>query len=215
MKYLALGDSMSIDLYTGVEGGGAAAQLAQMLRVQSFLNFAENGAIAGDVIKTLRAVNVRPDLVTLTIGGNDLLLAILSARQGVPPSIAPILVDLTKIAARLAEFRCRVIVNTVYDPTDGDDTYAGTIGLDVANRIRLAQLNAGIESIARSCGFDLLRIHELFRGHGEQSVEPWLTNIIEPNLAGATAIAQEWYRMCRGEYPEFVASGRVMTQAVF
>jgi hypothetical protein len=201
MNYLALGDSMSIDLYTGVEGGGAAAQLAELLSAQSFENLTENGATTVEVLNALKNVQRWPDLVTLTVGGNDLLLAVLSAKEGTAPSIAPILVNLTKIASKLSDMNCHVILNTIYDPTDGDDTYAGTIGLHPTNRVRLAQLNSGIESIARSCGFSVLRLHELFKGHGEQSLEPWLTKIIEPNLAGATAIAHEWYRIYRGEYP--------------
>ncbi len=33
----------------------------------------------------------------------------------------------------------------------------------------------------------------LFQGHGLASPEPWFVQVIEPNLAGATAIAEHWH----------------------
>jgi hypothetical protein len=35
----------------------------------------------------------------------------------------------------------------------------------------------------------------LFHGHGVAANEPWFVNVIEPNLAGATAIAEYWYEL--------------------
>ena len=45
MRYLALGDSMSIDDYTGVRGGGAASQLAKLIRASEFIDLTRDGQI--------------------------------------------------------------------------------------------------------------------------------------------------------------------------
>src|SRR5919202_1857927 len=124
--YLALGDSISIDDYTGVRGGGAPAQLARRL-----------GA----------------DLVDLTRDGNT--------TQGV-------LADLVRAP-------------------DAADVVTLTAGL-----------NDGIRTLAAEQGFLLADLERLFHGHGVASDEPWFVQVIEPNLAGATAIADHWYELLNG-----------------
>ena len=56
-------------------------------------------------------------------------------------------------------------------------------------------LNDGIRSLARRRGFLLADLEKLFHGHGASSRRPWIVMQIEPNLAGATAIAAEWHRL--------------------
>ena len=77
MKYLALGDSMSIDTYTGVKGGGAASQFARRFPATEFQDLARDGATVPDVRRLLDKIDGRPDIITLTLGGNDLLSAAL------------------------------------------------------------------------------------------------------------------------------------------
>ena len=43
MNYLALGDSISIDDYTGQAGGGAASQFARLIGATRFENLTMNG----------------------------------------------------------------------------------------------------------------------------------------------------------------------------
>jgi len=43
--------------------------------------------------------------------------------------------------------------------------------------------------------FLLADLERLFHEHGVTSDEPWFVNVIEPNLAGATAIAEHWYEL--------------------
>src|SRR5262245_22019203 len=113
MRYLALGDSISIDDYTGVQGGGAAAQFARQIGATEFHDLTKNGKITDGVIADLSDEGLTiPDLVTLTIGGNDLLLG---------QSLSRIATNLLVIMERLKVWRCPVILSTVYDPTDGDD----------------------------------------------------------------------------------------------
>ena len=186
MRYLALGDSISIDDYTGVEQGGAASQLARRLRSDDFLNLTGDGYTTGDVLRLVDEPLPALDLVTLTIGGNDLLM-------GVVPS--SILSDIERIAEALESARCPVIMNTVYDPTDGDDRLASILGMPVTMRGLFNELNDGIRRIAASYAFILSDLEILFHGHGMEAPDSWFVNLIEPNYAGATAIADHWYQL--------------------
>ncbi|HET6387323.1 MAG TPA: SGNH/GDSL hydrolase family protein [Armatimonadota bacterium] len=187
IRYVALGDSISIDAYTGEVGGGAASQLARRLAVADFENRARDGNIAAEVLGDLRG-GVRADLVTLTIGGNDFLLG-----RPVDETLSAI----EAIAQKLDEIAV-VILNSVYDPSDGDDSLAPEMDLPPEWRPRFERLNAGIREIAARHGFLLADLEALCRGHGLRSTDTWFTFGIEPNLACATAIAEHWFMLLRG-----------------
>lgn len=208
-NYLALGDSMSIDLYTGKKGGGAASQFARRLPADVFQDLARDGAVTGDLPKRLMDVVGLPDMVTLTIGGNDLLsLAMLVGRM---PADAQAWRDRALQIGERFDAIVRqllmaygsmptIIVNTVYDPTDGDDAKLAEIGLPVEARAGLEAYNDFVRQRAAVLGefnpyLMLCDAHELFRGRGYWSQEPWITSYIEPNLAGATALADGWLRL--------------------
>jgi len=109
--YLALGDSISIDDYTGVRGGGAASQLARKLGVD-FVDLTRDGNTTQGVLADLARAPAAAELVTLTAGGNDLL------GGDLPRAI---LRRLHQIAQRIQPLGARVVVNTIYDPSDGDN----------------------------------------------------------------------------------------------
>ena len=69
--YLALGDSISIDDYTGVRGGGAPSQLARKLGV-ALVDLTRDGNTTQGVLADLARAPAAADVVTLT-AGNDLL----------------------------------------------------------------------------------------------------------------------------------------------
>ena len=188
--YVALGDSISIDDYTGVPGGGAASQLARKLAAD-LVDLTRDGNTTDGVLVDLARAPTAADVVTLTAGGNDLLV-------GERPRT--ILRRLDEITARIRPLGARVVLNTVYDPTDGDNELGrrelglsrlATKGL----RRRLNALNAGITRVAAEHGFMLADLERLFHGHGIASTEPWFVQVIEPNLAGASAIAEHWYEL--------------------
>jgi lysophospholipase L1-like esterase len=188
--YLALGDSISIDDYTGVRGGGAASQLARKLDVE-LVDLTFDGNTTDGVLADLARAPGTADLVTLTAGGNDLL------RGDLPRAI---LRRLHEITERIQPLGARVVVNTVYDPSDGDnDLGRRELGLSrlatIELRRRLNAVNRGIAKLAREQGFLLADLERLFHGHGVASNEPWFVQVIEPNLAGASAIAEHWYRL--------------------
>jgi hypothetical protein len=45
------------------------------------------------------------------------------------------------------------------------------------------------------------RSQRLSHGHGIASNEPWFVQMIEPNLAGASAIAEHWYELLTSQAP--------------
>src|SRR5205814_3280405 len=141
--YLALGDSISIDDYTGVHGGGAPSQLARKLGLD-LVDLTRDGNTTQGVLADLAAAPAAADVVTLSAGGNDLL------GGDLPRAI---LRRLHQIAARIQPLGAHVIVNTVYDPSDGDnDLGRRELGLSrlatIELRRRLNTLNRGIAKLA-------------------------------------------------------------------
>ncbi|MBI1853184.1 MAG: SGNH/GDSL hydrolase family protein [Planctomycetes bacterium] len=199
MNYLALGDSISIDDYTGVDGGGAVAQFAKLVGARDVQDLTFDGCTTVGVIERLRHVTIRPDVITLTAGGNDLLEAAPGLVSGATASTAmrPIIDNLRAIGDWLATQKCVAIVSTIYDPTDGDDSLSTQLGLPLATRVAHVALNEEIRTIVRKRGFVLSDLEALFRGHGIRAAETWITLDIEPNLAGATAIARHWHDLYR------------------
>src|SRR5205085_11447631 len=106
--YLALGDSISIDDYTGVRGGGAASQLARMCGLE-LVDLTRYGNTTDRVLADLARASAAADVVTLTAGGNDLL------GGDLPRAI---LRRLHQIAQRIEPLEARVVINTIYDPSD-------------------------------------------------------------------------------------------------
>jgi len=186
--YLALGDSISIDDYTGVHGGGAVSQLAHRLGAE-LVDLTRDGNTTDGVFADLARAPAAADVVTLTVGGNDLLAGELPRA---------ILRRLDQIAQRIQPLGARVVINTVYDPSDGDnDLGRRELGLSrlaaIELRRRLNSVNRGIKRLADEHGFLLADLELLFHGHGVTSSDPWFVQVIEPNLAGATATAEHWH----------------------
>jgi lysophospholipase L1-like esterase len=202
--YLALGDSISIDDYTGVRGGGAASQLARKLGLE-LADLTLDGNTTQGVLADLARAPAAADIVTLTVGGNDLL------GGDLPRAI---LRRLDQIAERIQPLGSRVVVNTVYDPSDGDnDVGRRELGLSrlatIELRRRLNAVNRGIAKLARGRGFLLADLERLFHGHGLASNESWFVQVIEPNLAGATAIAEHWCELLTSRKNHRIENRRV------
>jgi hypothetical protein len=106
--------------------------------------------------------------------------------------------NLSEIGEMLAQLHCPVIINTIYDPTDGDDSRAGEMGLPIETRQALNTANALIRGISKKHGFLLCDLEALFRGHGFWSADPWIVMHIEPNLKGAEKIAEAWLHLLEG-----------------
>ena len=233
-RYIALGDSVSIDLYPALDAGkmdvavalerdtsagniaplGAASLLFDDLSSRDpgleFQNLAMDGATIGDVFgeqipQTEETSD--PVLVTLTVGGNDLLSAF-----GNKPKRAL----LEKIEADTAEaydflvdfLRGRfpngtLIVNTIYDPSDrtgripGVYDELGPLPLDILDRMNdhIRALAVGTPRVV------LADVYAHFLGHGVTVAENerwyWSRSLIEPNAAGANEIRRLWLETLR------------------
>jgi len=169
------------------------------------VNAAEDGATIGDVFGTQLSQlseNEEPTLITLSIGGNDLL----SAFEGRPVAdlLARIVEDIAEgyefllQSVRRARPQSSIILTTVYDPSDGTRKVPGLFDGKSSMQIdSLHDLNARIVALAastRDCA--LADVHKHFLGHGVTAKEKdrwyWKRSWIEPNAAGASEIRRVW-----------------------
>ena len=239
--YLALGDSMSIDLYPALDAGATDVAVALERRVDagaiaplgaaSLLernddarypefagrdlrtrwpaietrNLCMDGATIGDVFGLqLPEVEEREEetLVTLTVGGNDLLSAF--STQPRPSLMERIVRDiagaydalLDAIRERLP--RALIVVTTVYDPSDRTALIPGVFeGAGPLPLRHLDTLNGRIRDAARTRQQMLLAdVYGHFLGHGA-TVPPderwyWRRSLIEPSAIGASEIRRTW-----------------------
>ena len=221
--YVALGDSISIDLYAGGPGRGGASLLARnrdgdfpewrgrdLATTRPELGFAllaTDGGTTGSLLDAqlprLQSSGAVPRIVTLTVGGNDVLAA-----YGNTPAALEIVATVRERVARVLDRLHTlvapgdpVVVGTVYDPSDST-AQAWRVGLppwpDVVDV--LAALNAALREVAAEHGALVADIHGRFLGHGLRAGNPgqgkarprnralWYCNIIEPNAWGADAV---------------------------
>ncbi len=226
--YVALGDSISIDVYAGGPGRGGASLLARnrdddfpdwrghdLATMRPELGF---GLLATDGGTTASVLDVQlprlessaavPRVVTLTVGGNDVLGAYGDTRH----ALEIVGVVRARVGRALERLRALVapddpiVVGTVYDPSDGTGE-AWRVGLppwpDVVDV--LAELNAMLRAVADEHDAVVADIHGRFVGHGLRAGNPgqpdarpgdrrlWYCHIIEPNAWGAHAVRNAFW----------------------
>jgi lysophospholipase L1-like esterase len=193
--YAALGDSISIDDYAGGPGRGGASLLARnrdddfpdwsgrdLATVRPELGFrllAADGATTASVLDAqvprLESSGAVPRVVTLTVGGNDVLgaygdtRAALEIVERVRARVGHVLDRLNA----LCPHRDAIAVGTVYDPSDSTGE-AWRVGLppwpDVVDV--LGELNAALRAVASEHGAVVADIHGRFLGHGLEAGDP-------------------------------------------
>jgi lysophospholipase L1-like esterase len=224
--YVALGDSMSIDDYAGGAGRGAASLLHRN-RDADFpawagrdlastgltgLVLARDGARAADVLeRQLPLITEPPAVVTITMGGNDLLTAWgddAAARAAIGRVIAAGEVILARLPA--AGGTGRIVISTVYDPSDGTGRLGPGFGSGLlppwpGGLAAVRELNAALAGLAARHGAAVADVHGRFLGHGVTAGDPsqlapmpssrdlWYCGTIEPNAWGADQIRQTWW----------------------
>lgn len=240
-QYVALGDSMSIDLYPALAAGetdvsvalewdaraGAVAPLgaASLLHRNAddrypeftgrdlvsrhprtgFLNLAEDGATIGDVFGSQLSQleeSEEPTLITLSIGGNDLLSAF--ANRPAPALLRGIVRDIAEgydfliEALRRARPRSTLLLTTVYDPSDDTRRIPGVVeGVGELPLESLHELNDRIRAVAvRTPATAVADAYRHFLGHGVTAADAdcwyWTRSWIEPNATGASEIRRLW-----------------------
>jgi lysophospholipase L1-like esterase len=225
-QYIALGDSISIDLYPAhdVERRYAGRASTSLLGAASLLyrnddrlwpdfegrdlrslykgiasdNRTSDGATTHTLLRQVESVTAsdEPTLVTVTIGGND-LLGVLGSRGGNPvPDIAE---RMRTAVTRVLERRpnATLLLSTVYDPSDGTNRLPGHGGTLDREAEWLRQYQDELRHfIATDKRLRLADIHEHFLGHGMKVPERdrWYLeeSIIEPNARGASEVRRVW-----------------------
>ncbi len=165
-----------------------------------FLELASDGATIPNVEWQLqRARDVDARIVTLTIGGNDLLEAFATSRTNgeMRKNVDRILSDYERLVAAIRDSApdATMILTTVYDPTDGTGRLPG---VDAVLPVEyLHEFNALVSSIAsRMSSSRVADVHSHFLGHGVTALPDarwyWPQSIIEPSMRGASEIRRLW-----------------------
>jgi lysophospholipase L1-like esterase len=227
--YVALGDSMSIDDYAGGAGRGAASllyrnhrdwpdfagsDLATLLPDLEFRLLAFDGATSEGVLSlqvpTLRSLPKAPRVITLTVGGNDLLTYFGIAGRDAGRAAGHLRSRLKRILARSVETvgsgGC-VLVGNIYDPTDGTGSIPGSgFPLWPDSLAVLARFNEVIAEVAGEFPVQFVDIHRHFLGHGVRAQDPtfaqyhaedptvWYTQLVEPNARGAHEVRRLFWQ---------------------
>lgn len=252
-RYIALGDSVSIDLYPALDTGevdvavalerissvghvaplGAASLLYQNSEEHwpddmgddlvslhpgiEFQNLASDGATIGDVfgdqVPQLEGSD-DPVLLTLTIGGNDLLSAYgnrprRALLEKIEHDIAEAY-DLLVDTLRGLYPNGTLLATTVYDPSDrtgripGVYDDAGPLPLRILDRFNdhVRALVVGTPRVL------LADVYLHFLGHGATVPEAerwyWRRSMIDPNARGASEIRHVWMDALRLAFPSAV-----------
>ncbi len=222
--YVALGDSMSIDVYAGGLGRGAASLLhrnrdadfpdwtGRDLYTRGFeiLDLAVDGALTADVLERQLPRLDRPaDVVTMTMGGNDLMMTFGDTRsaEAVIEHVAATGDEILRRLRAVVAGDAAIVLTTVYDPSDGSGAVPGGALPPWPDGPRLIRdLNAALARLAERHGAVLADVHAHFFGHGAAVGDPgqphpqpadrelWFCGVIEPNAWGAHEIRRTWWQ---------------------
>ena len=189
--YLALGDSMSIDTYTNVVGGGAVNQFFRSLGDGwTLIDRSFDGCLIRQV-----PTDECGELITLTIAGNDLMQRLgwliqlgsapipESQRDYVPRQIMEIATEHRQLlqSLRSANPDSQILVGNVYAPAPSLQVPPHLLdALDELNG-RLAENTLAIDAT-------VIDLRTAFRGRESEL----LVMYIEPNHAGASEIARRF-----------------------
>jgi lysophospholipase L1-like esterase len=172
-------------------------------------NLTEDGAttfdfLDEDYLKLLKGAERLPSLVTVTLGGNDMLRTLSYSEDQIASESENIIGRFNKVVDLLTQElpRAILILTTVYDPTDGTGILEG-FGNIKAQLKWLDFINDGIKACASRKLALLADVHQHFLGHGASApVEDrwyWKPNPIEPGARGASEIRRLWYELAKTE----------------
>ncbi|GAB3175055.1 hypothetical protein GCM10027059_48220 [Myceligenerans halotolerans] len=198
---VALGDSITVGVGDTVgpdarHGAGWAAHLAAVLRVGTFRNLASNGSRARDVAadQLTEALELRPTLATVLVGGNDVLRSDFSPRE--------IEAALARTVDALARARSDVVL--VRLPVIGLFELAPRVVRRVMRR-RVAVVNAAVDAAAAAAREAPGRVVVVDGGAAIASAgaRAWHIDRVHPSPAGhrklALGVARAWLGEAAGE----------------
>ncbi|QNN53987.1 SGNH/GDSL hydrolase family protein [Nocardioides mesophilus] len=221
IEYDALGDSYASGYGVGPYEGGACARSQSAYSVQidgrMKINLDDFVACAGATTTTLvsrgqlNALDADTDLVTLTIGGNDIgwsstvgacLLGSDAQCAGaraitanVVQTVLPGLLDAVYSQVAAAAPNAHVVV-TGYPPLFSPE-YGAYYGASPAEQQALnegaALLNSVIAQVAAEHGFQFVDVTKRFEDHGVNAPEPWIFGLTDPGRFHPNALGYEAY----------------------
>lgn len=221
IHYIALGDSITIDEYPDQELGtkfnGAASLLQRKLETTCFFNLSEDGATIANIrqhqlsaAKRLVGNAKQQCFITLTAGGNDISFGSmrLKARhklghfdllmQDITRAYCDLVLDIRRTFPN-----SHIVLNTLYDPTDGTGKLPENCGLwaDIAPQYSKGRRELGqfIRGWGEKLKFgSVADIFTAFDGKGMaiKNVEGYYYDkfLIEPGSVGAKVIADLWWQ---------------------
>ncbi|WP_291379004.1 SGNH/GDSL hydrolase family protein [Demequina sp.] len=178
-RVVALGDSVTLgigDSPVGGVGAGWAAHLAHAVGASEYVNLAANGTRARDLGLTQvpSALMTRPDIVLLTVGGNDVLRG-----DFCPAEITAHLRD----ALERLERPGREIVMISLDRIDAFSVLGRRVSTVMGRRI--GQANGAIEAAVAGTRVHLIDGAEVFGRLGDVA---WHVDRIHPSPEGHRAL---------------------------
>ena len=202
--YVALGDSYSAGVGAPGQSGlclrgtnGYPALWAKQNSPKTYQNVACSGAVTTDVVNNqVSHLSSSTDLVTITIGGNDVgfasvvitctlasydgcAAAVQSARDS-EPEVLPKL-DATYQAIRAHAPNAKVVVLAYPILFDTTSANCGVGGMSLAKRQLIndgdEELNDLIRDHARAAGFVFADARVTFAGHGICAAAPWINTL--------------------------------------
>jgi acyl-CoA thioesterase I len=155
LRYVALGDSTGVGIGDRMDGG-YPERLFQRLKTAGFhagiLNLAENGATTRDLLQgpVQRATSLRPSLVTLGVGTNDLW------RMG---AVGTFEMNLKLIANELERSGAEVVVSNLPDLSQAPVAAVVETFLNIPRSVfarRIGELNERLNALARRPRFTVV-----------------------------------------------------------
>ena len=168
-----------------------------------FCNLAEDGATTFDFLDTryldlIKDTSTQLSIITITLGGNDLLQLLANRIDNMEAAVAEILVRYEGVMTLLVQAlpRAVCVLSTIYDPSDGSGDLPG-FG-NVNEKLHwLDFLNQGIKASAKKHCALVVDTHAHFLGHGLSAPQSerwyWAPSIIEPGARGASELRRLWY----------------------
>jgi len=174
-RYVAIGDSQTEGLWDGDDVIGLlgfadrlAAMVDSLWPGLQYANLAIRGKRVGHVLneQVPRALAMRPDLITVCAGMNDVI------QPG--RSFGPALLDLERVYAALADSGATVVTTTF-------PNVAQFLPLGRLVSTRLAQINNAISAAAQRYGF---RLVDLYNAPSMRQLDTWAIDRVHASTKG-------------------------------
>jgi len=182
-KYVALGDSTGVGI-GGQADGGYPERLFRRLKLTGInagiLNLAQSGATTRDVVQgqVQKAVSMRPSLVTLGVGTNDLWRMI---------PLGTFEMNLKLIANALEASEAEIVVSNLVDLTQAPIAALVDLALRVPRALfarRVQEINERLNALARRPRFTVVDVFSLTSRELPSHPEYFCPDGFHPSPAG-------------------------------